>query len=491
MRMPPRWSPTPLGNAGIPDSVRERVVRAPPRATRSSSSSCSRCSSTRASSTASAIAGRRPPTSTTSPCRPPSRRSSRPGSTCWPRRAGGHRARVGGRRRVRHRRRRGPGAGGLAEQVPEHLLGDRAQAAHPHRAGRLRSTRTAIRFHHVLIREAAYQNLLKRARSELARAIRDWADGVNAERARGGEYEEILGLPPRAGAPLPGRARAARRARPRSRAPGVGAPRRRRQAGDELAATCRLQRTCCAERLPSSTSRPRRASCSSISARRSASWGPSPRPMPSWPRPTPPHSGWPTSGWRPRRGSPSSRPQLYTAAEDWTAHADEAFEAALPTFEAAEDHDSLALAWRLRFGRHGMAMRFGEAAEAAERVIAHARAAKNRRYETRGASGYAQSVLLGPTPVPQAIERCRQLLAGGRIGPPCQRVHSDRARAARGDGQPHRRGAEPLRRGGHPAARARVRGARGVELDRLRADRVPRRRPVGRRAPAARRPRGA
>ena len=117
-----------------------------------------------------------------------------------------------------------------------------------------------------------------------------------------------------------------------------------------------------------------------------------------------------TSDWPPRRGWPTWLPSSTPAAEGWTAHADEAFEAALPTFEAAEDHDSLALAWRLRFGRHGMAMRFGEAAEAAERVIAHARAARNRRYETRGASRLRPIGPARPDPHTLAIERCRQLL---------------------------------------------------------------------------------
>src|SRR5581483_104357 len=50
-----------------------------------------------------------------------------------------------------------------------------------------------FRFDHVLIREAAYGGLLKRARATLHERFVDWADRVNRERGRETEYEEILG----------------------------------------------------------------------------------------------------------------------------------------------------------------------------------------------------------------------------------------------------------------------------------------------------------
>ena len=176
-------------------------------------------------------------------------------------------------------------------------------------------------------------------------------------------------------------------------------------------ATCRPQRTSCAERPPSSTSTPERSELLIDLGEALSELGSFTEADAVLAEANAAAQRLADERLAAKTRVAQLAAQLYTAAEDWTAHADEAFEAALPeTFEAAEDHDSLALAWRLRFGRHGMAMRFGEAAEAAENVIAHARAAKNRRYETRSTYGYAQSVLLGPTPVPQAIERCRQLL---------------------------------------------------------------------------------
>ena len=109
------------------------------------------------------------------------------------------------------------------------------------------------------------------------------------------------------------------------------------------------------------------------------------------------------------------------AADDWGARVDEAVPRSLRAFDDADDHDGLALAWRLRVGRHGIAAEFAESARAAEQVVHHARLAGNRRYETRGASGYAQAALFGPTPVSEAIARCYELL---------EQVDSDRRTGA-------------------------------------------------------------
>ena len=79
----------------------------------------------------------------------------------------------------------------LVPAVPAHLAQvERKQLIHRARDTALDAE--GYRFHHILIRDAAYQNLLKRARSELHEKFVDWVEGVNRERARGGEYEEIL-----------------------------------------------------------------------------------------------------------------------------------------------------------------------------------------------------------------------------------------------------------------------------------------------------------
>ena len=53
---------------------------------------------------------------------------------------------------------------------------------------------TTFRFQHILIRDAAYQRLLKRSRAHLHERFVEWADRVNRARNRGLEFEEILGF---------------------------------------------------------------------------------------------------------------------------------------------------------------------------------------------------------------------------------------------------------------------------------------------------------
>ena len=75
----------------------------------------------------------------------------------------------------------------------------------------------AFRFRHLLIRDAAYDSLPKAARADLHLRFADWM----GQRGRGsGRAGRDPRLPPRAGAPLPGRARAtARRSRLRGGGP--------------------------------------------------------------------------------------------------------------------------------------------------------------------------------------------------------------------------------------------------------------------------------
>jgi class 3 adenylate cyclase/tetratricopeptide (TPR) repeat protein len=85
-------------------------------------------------------------------------------------------------------------------------------------------------------------------------------------------------------------------------------------------------------------------------------------------------------------------------------------EAAISVLEPARDHVSLARAWRLIGSVHGNACRFGAAEVVLEKAVQHARAAGDRRQETRTLPSYALSALYGPTPVPQAIARCEEIL---------------------------------------------------------------------------------
>ena len=84
--------------------------------------------------------------------------------------------------------------------------------------------------------------------------------------------------------------------------------------------------------------------------------------------------------------------------------------AAISVLEPARDHVSLARAWRLMGSVHGNACRFGAAEVVLAKAVHHARAANDRRQETRTLPSYALSALYGPTPVPEAIARCEKIL---------------------------------------------------------------------------------
>ena len=74
-----------------------------------------------------------------------------------------------------------------------------------------------FRFHHILIRDAAYQGLLKRRRVALHERFADWLEAVSGERRPERRVRGDRRLPPRAGAPLPVGAGSAGRPWPRPR----------------------------------------------------------------------------------------------------------------------------------------------------------------------------------------------------------------------------------------------------------------------------------
>ena len=84
---------------------------------------------------------------------------------------------------------------------------------------------------------------------------------------------------------------------------------------------------------------------------------------------------------------------------------------AIPVLEALGYHEGLARAWRLLTLVHWTALHYGEAQTAAERAIEHARAAGSRTLEVRYLSALAACAVWGPTPVPEAIKRCEEILA--------------------------------------------------------------------------------
>ena len=82
----------------------------------------------------------------------------------------------------------------------------------------------------------------------------------------------------------------------------------------------------------------------------------------------------------------------------------------LPELEALEAHDGLARAWRLIMFVREMGLQWGQSEAAAQRTLQHARLAGNRLMVARAIPSLGYCALSGPTPVPEAIERCRALL---------------------------------------------------------------------------------
>jgi class 3 adenylate cyclase/tetratricopeptide (TPR) repeat protein len=100
--------------------------------------------------------------------------------------------------------------------------------------------------------------------------------------------------------------------------------------------------------------------------------------------------------------------------EDWPRLVTEATAQATPVFEAEGLHGGLALVGRLLVGMYGTAGRYGQAAAAAEQVIREAHLAGDLRLERRGAVGYAQAALWGPTEVGEALARTEDLVASAQ-----------------------------------------------------------------------------
>ncbi len=270
------------------------------------------------------------------------------------------------------------------------------------------------RFYNHLVRETVYNGLLKRARANLHLAFVRWADKVNADRDRALEFQEILGyhleqayrylreLAPldEAGVAI-GTDAAAR----------LGSAGRRVFARGDMHAAASLFRRAVAlldehdpDRLAFQSTLGEAlmelgdfADARSVLAEAQAT----------------------AERVANRRVAASvqllrMRVRLYSAEPgDWSDETLRMAEAAIPLFEREAAHPELARAWRLIGFVHGIAARYGQSDDAVRRSMTHARLAGDQRLVARNAMGLSISTLLGPTPVPQAIERCEQMIADG------------------------------------------------------------------------------
>jgi class 3 adenylate cyclase/tetratricopeptide (TPR) repeat protein len=271
----------------------------------------------------------------------------------------------------------------------------------------------AHRFHHIMIRDTAYDGILKRARADLHTRFVTWADEAN--RDRGVEFEEILGYHLEQAwkylselGPLDDRGReigvdasrrlasAGRRAFARGDIPGAASLLGRAAAllpvdhrerlpllpehGEALLLTGRYDEASVV--LDEAIARPDEA---------------------------------------PAAAARATLVRMLVAlrtgdAGTWRRETlDRTIAAARDVFAAEGDESGLAMAYRLLAWSAGTACRFGDAADASALAVEHARRAGDARQAIRAATGFAGAALLGPTNVDEAIARCESSLdqAGG------------------------------------------------------------------------------
>jgi tetratricopeptide (TPR) repeat protein len=298
----------------------------------------------------------------------------------------------------------------LRASLPAQLISlDHKQLVHPdpdNSAGE-----GSHRFHHALIRDAAYVGLLKRVRAEYHEQFVDWADRANKDRNRGLEFEEILGyhleqarhyladLGPLDAHGIGLGVRAAEKL--------ASSGRRALARGDMAAAANLLQRSAAVLQVDDGRRRRllpdlgealmevgRFADADRVlSEAVELAGGAGERPLEL------------------EAGLMKLLVERYgLEAEDWTGRVMEATSAAIPVFESSHDEAALTKAWRLRVVALSSAGMYGAAADAARQVMDHARRSGDTRQEARGSSSYALTSVFGPTPVPEAIERCRSIL---------------------------------------------------------------------------------
>jgi len=282
------------------------------------------------------------------------------------------------------------------------------------RPSRSTTAEHVYRFHNYLVREAVYNGLLKRTRANFHVEFVRWADAVNAEVDRAQEFEAILGyhleqaykylgeLGPHDEAGIEIGRDAARRL--------ASAGRRALARGDRHAAANLLQRA--GSLLPSEDSQ---------RVELLPELGESLMALGSFDDARGVLKEARVLADRLGKARVKAASQLVEMAvrmhgglkgedrEDALPAAPEL----IPLLERDSAHNELATAWRLIAQVHGMAGRYKMASEAAERSVSYARTAGNERLVAKIGNIFADTALLGATPVRQAIVQCEQLIADG------------------------------------------------------------------------------
>jgi class 3 adenylate cyclase/tetratricopeptide (TPR) repeat protein len=297
----------------------------------------------------------------------------------------------------------------VGPEVPQHLTTlMRKQLVQPNPAAD--ADGIDYRFQHLLVRDAAYDGMLKRARAVLHERFVEWAEEINIRQGRVQEFEEIQGYhleqAYRYLTELGTLDDHARSLGARASAKLASAGRRAMGRGDMPAAVNLLRRA--AATLPPQA--PERGALLPNLAESLMEVGEFDEAQTTLAEAIELAEFLDDD----RLGAEAVMIRLLVErnegeSPDWSARVAREVERALPIFERASDKTGQALGWRVRYALLGTAGRYGEAAVAADQVIEHAAGANDPRLRARGAAGYAVSALYGPAPVPEAIQHCEQL----------------------------------------------------------------------------------
>jgi class 3 adenylate cyclase/tetratricopeptide (TPR) repeat protein len=299
-------------------------------------------------------------------------------------------------------------AEGDREHVPERLSSvERRRFIRSHAA--VMGDPNSFQFEHILVRDAVYRRLLKRTRAQMHERFVAWADRVNGD--RGAEYAEITAYHLEQAhaylaelGPLDDHGRElGRRAGERL----AGAGQRAFARGDMHAAAGLLRRAVGlmpeldADRLAllpdlgealmdlGEFAEADRVLAGAVAAAQA------------------------TGDHRLAAEAQLGRllVQLYGEEGEWGGRALREAERAVRIFELVGDQVGLAKAWRIIGSVHATALEYGPATAAVERAVACARLAGDTRQERRNLGALTMACVFGPMPVPEAIERCREIEA--------------------------------------------------------------------------------
>jgi ATP/maltotriose-dependent transcriptional regulator MalT len=271
-----------------------------------------------------------------------------------------------------------------------------------------------FRFHHHLVRDTVYNGLLKRARVNLHTAYVRWADREHGERERDAEADAVLGYHLEQAhrylkelGPLDdtGRALGADGAQRLSRA-----GKRALERGDQHAAVNLFRRSC----AMLETADPRRVELLPELGEALMGLGDFPAARGVLDEADQLAHRLNLS----RIGAASQIVRMFIhlfggEPGEWGETTLRNAQSLLPTLEAEQAHDELAMAWRLIVLVHGMAGRYTLASEAAERSTANARRAGNARLVAKNSGIISMNALYGPLPARDGIAECEALIRDG------------------------------------------------------------------------------